>query len=612
MTAWPARFRFGHALALVVVGLVLAGAPAGASAAELSGTVQGQQGGGSAQPLVGAEVEVFAPTSGTLVASAVTDGTGEYEVEVGVGTYDVRVTPPSGTPFQPTSQKGLQLDGDKRLNFVLVPAGRVRFSGTLRDASGSPVAGYLSLFNQDDPSQSIENQRTSSGAFSFAVAPGRYRIYLQSGSNSNPGLPERWSIWTQTIQLNEDRSQDLTLPKAVSLTVHVTDPAGGGIPAIVRTGSAPMSDIDLGGGIRSDSGQSGYGFPHPTDSQGNVSLLFFPSDQPVPGQGLATPTGGDYAPVHFDIPVLDGDTLIHISLQSTTADTVPPALVGCDSPDEQWHPDNLTLFCRYEDLVSGEIAVALTTAVSAGEETENAEASANGAAACDSAGNCAEPPLDIPGNKIDRLAPEISITSPVDGSAFALNEAVAAAYGCIDQGSGVAACDGTVANGALVTDSVGSHALGITATDQVGNSSSSTASYAVRYSTAKCMGSSSHAVLPPLKADGSSKYQRGQVVSVQFRVCDANGNPVGTPGVVAGGGAPILVGKSNGPGGADEAVISASGRAGFSWNPSKKTWEFDQSTSNLVPGVSYSYRIDLNDGSSIEYGFEIRNNGPNN
>ena len=601
------KFRLTHAVALLVFGLILAPTPASASAARLFGTVQGQQTGSSAQTLAGAEVEVIESAFGGLVTSAVTDASGDYEVEVAPGTYDVRVTPPTGTPFQSTSQNGLQVDSDLRLDFVLVPAGGVHFGGTLRNASGSPVAGYVSLYNEKDPSQSVENQPTSNGAFSFAVAPGRYQIYLQSGGKSNPGLPTHWSMLTQSFQLSEDRTQDLTLPKAVSLTVHVTNPAGDGIPAIVKTGGVPISDVDLGGGIHlTSNARSGDGFEHPTDSQGNLSLLFFPSDQLLPGQGLATPTEGDYAPVHFDIPVLSGATLIHVSLQSTASDTVPPALIGCDSPDQQWHSDNVTLFCRYGDLVSGEITVVLTTAVSAGEETDSAVASANGVAACDAAGNCAEAPADIAGIRIDRRAPDISIKTPVNGSSFVLNEAIDAEYGCTDQGSGIATCDGTLASGSPVASTVGAQTFSVTAADQVGNSSSSTSSYTVRYGTGKCLGSPGHAVLPPLKADGSSMFRRGQNISVRFRVCDANGDSVGTPGVVAGTGTPILVGKTNGSGGADESVISATGQAAFLWNPSSRIWEFDQSSSNLVPGVTYEYRIDLADGSIIEYQFSIR------
>ena len=50
--------------------------------------------------------------------------------------------------------------------------------------------------------------------------------------------------------------------------------------------------------------------------------------------------------------------------------------------------------------------------------------------------------------------------------------------------------------------------------------------------TGICLGSPGHQVLQPLNIDGTSVVKKGSTVPVKFRVCDANGNSIGTPGVV--------------------------------------------------------------------------------
>src|SRR5262245_30762238 len=47
-----------------------------------------------------------------------------------------------------------------------------------------------------------------------------------------------------------------------------------------------------------------------------------------------------------------------------------------------------------------------------------------------------------------------------------------------------------------------------------------------------CYGDAGHQILQPINADGSSVFKQKSTVPAKFRVCDANGNPIGTPGVV--------------------------------------------------------------------------------
>lgn len=48
-----------------------------------------------------------------------------------------------------------------------------------------------------------------------------------------------------------------------------------------------------------------------------------------------------------------------------------------------------------------------------------------------------------------------------------------------------------------------------------------------------CNGEAGHAILQPINPDGTSISKQGSTVPAKFRVCDANGQSIGTPGVVA-------------------------------------------------------------------------------
>jgi hypothetical protein len=117
-------------------------------------------------------------------------------------------------------------------------------------------------------------------------------------------------------------------------------------------------------------------------------------------------------------------------------DKKAPQQTSCDSPDGLWHNNNVTLHCTYTDGASGPSSqqINLITNVAAGSEMANAVASANGAQACDIAGNCAASPADIPGNMIDRKIPTVSCGS-ADTDWHAADQSVICAV--TDDGSGL-------------------------------------------------------------------------------------------------------------------------------------------------------------------------------
>jgi hypothetical protein len=281
--------------------------------------------------------------------------------------------------------------------------------------------------------------------------------------------------------------------------------------------------------------------------------------------------------------------------------------VVCGSADGVWHASNVSITCTASDHGSGlmnpsDASFSLTTNVANGDETNNASTSSYDVV--DVAGNTttAGP---ISGNMVDKKAPVITINAPT-GTTYVLGQGVAADYGCTDGGSLVASCNGTVSSGSNIdTASVGSKTFSVSATDNVGNMASSSVSYSVAYASGgTCLDSAGHQILQPINLDGSSVFKQGSTIPAKFRVCDANGNSIGTPGVVSDF---KLIKKTNGTSSdTNEAVVSTSADSAFRWDPGAQQWIFNVSTKNLSKGYTYTYQITLNDGSNIQFTFGLK------
>lgn len=179
------------------------------------------------------------------------------------------------------------------------------------------------------------------------------------------------------------------------------------------------------------------------------------------------------------------DLFVH----SFESDDEPPT-TSCSAPDGVWHPDNVAIACTASDAGSGladpaEARFTLATSVASGSET--ADATTDTRNVCDTAGNCSTAG-PIGGNRVDRRAPSITISTPADGAVYQLGAGVSAVYSCDDGGAGVASCAGPA--GPLDTTTVGYHELTITTADAVGNRASFAVGYWVRYDWAGFFGPS--------------------------------------------------------------------------------------------------------------------------
>jgi uncharacterized repeat protein (TIGR03803 family) len=120
-----------------------------------------------------------------------------------------------------------------------------------------------------------------------------------------------------------------------------------------------------------------------------------------------------------------------------------------------------------------------------------------------------------------------------------------------------------------------------------------------------CLSQPSHAILGSINADGSSVFKRNSTVAAKFRVCDANGTSVGTPGVVSSFSlVQVIAGTTSQI--VNEAVDSTNPDGAFRWDATGQQWIFHLATKHLAADKTYVYRIMLNDGSAIDFRFGVR------
>jgi len=183
-------------------------------------------------------------------------------------------------------------------------------------------------------------------------------------------------------------------------------------------------------------------------------------------------------------PVRLTDNAVEDSDPDWGPDTTKPK-IECGTADGLWHKEDVSIPCTPSDDGVGladftsDASFALTTSVLVGTETSDALTGSR--QVCDAAGNCATAG-PIGGNKVDKKAPEISISASPSGKEYELGDDVTVSYGCLDGGSGTASCSGPVASGGkLDTSSLGQHTFTVESKDEAGNADSESIIYQVIY-----------------------------------------------------------------------------------------------------------------------------------
>jgi hypothetical protein len=134
-----------------------------------------------------------------------------------------------------------------------------------------------------------------------------------------------------------------------------------------------------------------------------------------------------------------------------------------------------------------------------------------------------------------------------------------------------------------------------------------TASILYAGANTSCLGSPGHTILQPINpATGiDSVFKQGSTVPAKFRVCDASGNSIGTPGVVT---SFKLIKTINGTEATtvNEDVISTTPDTAFRWSATDQQWIFNINTKSLTANKTYVYQITLADGTTIDFQFGLK------
>ena len=260
----------------------------------------------------------------------------------------------------------------------------------------------------------------------------------------------------------------------------------------------------------------------------------------------------------------------------------------CAGADAAWHATNVSLACTATDGGSGlanaaDAAFSLSTSVVADSTDSNAATGSR--VVCDLADNCsiAGP---IAGNKIDRQAPAITITTPPVGAVYTLNQVVTSAFSCIDAGVGGGTCSGPAT---VTTSSVGAKTFTVTATDALGNTTTKSAAYSVKYTFTGFFMISSTNLNSAEAGDGITLWfslggNRGTAIF-------ATGQPISTPincttRVVSG------------------APAATSGALGYTWVTGWYGYRWN--TPSAWRNTCRRFSVTLNDGTTHTADFKFR------
>ena len=140
----------------------------------------------------------------------------------------------------------------------------------------------------------------------------------------------------------------------------------------------------------------------------------------------------------------------------------------------------------------------------------------------------------------------------------------------------------------------------------MGSKTENTSTYGVIYASAGlCNGEPGHVILEPIASSSLAAFNQGRTVPAKFRVCDAKGNSIGAPGVVSSFRLVQVISES-GVQNLNAEVPSTTPEKDFRWDPQERQWIFNISTRAYLSGRTYFFRIELNDGTDIRFGFKLK------
>jgi hypothetical protein len=197
---------------------------------------------------------------------------------------------------------------------------------------------------------------------------------------------------------------------------------------------------------------------------------------------------------------------------------------------------------------------------------------------------------------IDSVAPSITLTTPPDGASYALNQPVAADYGCADATSTIDSCVGDVADGLNIdTGSVGAKAFPVEAQDQAGNTASTTHEYDVAYVVS--------GFFQPIDNDAVNAAKAGQAIPVKWRVTDYFGVGISSTSSFVSVSSSIGAGACGGL--PSDAIEDYAGSSGLQYL-GNGYWQYNWKTPKSYVGQCRTMKLNLAGDQQLVASFQLK------
>jgi len=284
-------------------------------------TLSGEVSDNSNNAIVGATVSVNDANND----STITNSSGNYSLSIPQGTYNIQVTPPSGSGFTSAIALSQNISSDTTLNFVLTPAGTEILSGHVYDSQGNPVPNQKVILKTGGATTTTD----ASGNYSLTVSSGTYTLEVTSNHNSSSlNVPQYYDITANNFSLTQSEILDITIP-AKKVSLHIQDNQSNSIGNVevgavspFGTGSPDnLQGLTIANGVTNATGTSEYGTmsntPPSTDASGNVTLWLFANNDSNTYKFTATPPNGSgFLTTTLSNQTVNTDENLSITLQN--------------------------------------------------------------------------------------------------------------------------------------------------------------------------------------------------------------------------------------------------------------------------------------------------------
>ncbi len=298
---------------LLFFGFIFASHANQALAHTLSGNVSDSAG----ADISGATVDVIDTVTSNNVGSTTTDVSGNYSLSVNSGTYNVQVTPPSGSGFGSAISPNRTISNNTVINFILVPLVSATLSGHVYDTLGNSVSNQQVFFQSGSQIVGSKSFTNALGEYLLQVNAGTYDLHISGNGGSNSSaVPNGYQLIVHGYSHSQSTVLDITIP-AKRVDIHVQNTAGNPIPNVKLTTNNPTSsNLLLGGGLIADYGDSVYSSAFSnvtTNTSGDATLWLFPATFNITA---TPPSGSGYAAFLLSNTNVSSDTSLTIIMQS--------------------------------------------------------------------------------------------------------------------------------------------------------------------------------------------------------------------------------------------------------------------------------------------------------